>query len=341
MKYVKLFEQYFNEVQKLKDMGIKFPTEEEFVDLVESNFIEDVDFEYFEDHNSGAQCQNREECIAKYGKSLFGKKISWFKWFPWAEENNEIENLIIKSIGDFTNMDYGKRLSPELVNKLKELSKCISVYPSVLKPSDNPIYRGTGISLRELLKYDISDDLTIPKYIYKPNSPISSWSTNSKISSFFSNNNNNKNLDDFITNLIFENQSGAKFADLGQYDAEELKNILNKIFDKDGVNRTGKTRIASGRKIIEGNGGKITWSDFLNMKIGVIMKCEKPDNTFLFNSEKFKKLSSMPGEDELLKITNDPIQAEAILIPIGLKTGSNKRCYENAKIVLDTIKSFI
>ena len=131
---------------------------------------------YFEDYNSGTQCQNREECIAKYGKSLFGKKISWFSWLPWAEENNEIENLIIKSITDFTNMDHGKRLSPELVNKLKELSKCISVYPSVLKPSENPIYRGTGISLRELLKYDISDDLTIPKYIYKPNSPIDTGS---------------------------------------------------------------------------------------------------------------------------------------------------------------------
>ena len=297
---------------------------------------------YFEDHNSGAQCQNREECIAKYGKSLFGKKFSWFSWLPWTEENNEIENLIIKSITDFTNMDHGKRLSPELVNKLKELSKCISVYPSVLKPSENPIYRGTGISLRELLKYDISDDLTIPKYIYKPNSPISSWSKNSKISGLFSS--NNKSLDDFITDLIFENQSkmtDAECMDWVNKSPEELKNILNTIFDKDGVNRTGKTRISSGRKIREGNGGKITWSDFLNMKIGVIMKCEKPDNTFLFNSEKFKKLSSVSGEDELLKITNDPIQAEAILMPIGLKIGSNKKCYENAKIVLDTIKSFI
>ena len=297
---------------------------------------------YFEDHNSGAQCQNREECIAKYGKSLFGKKISWFSWLPWTEENNEIENLIIKSITDFTNMDHGKRLSPELVNKLKELSKCISVYPSVLKPSENPIYRGTGISLRELLKYDISDDLTIPKYIYKPNSPISSWSKNSKISGLFSS--NNKSLDDFITDLIFENQSkmtDAECMDWVNKSPEELKNILNTIFDKDGVNRTGKTRISSGRKIREGNGGKITWSDFLNMKIGVIMKCEKPDNTFLFNSEKFKKLSSVSGEDELLKITNDPIQAEVILMPIGLKIGSNKKCYENAKIVLDTIKSFI
>ena len=297
---------------------------------------------YFEDHNSEAQCQNREECIAKYGKSLFGKKFSWFSWLPWTEENNEIENLIIKSITDFTNMDHGKRLSPELVNKLKELSKCISVYPSVLKPSENPIYRGTGISLRELLKYDISDDLTIPKYIYKPNSPISSWSKNSKISGLFSS--NNKSLDDFITDLIFENQSkmtDAECMDWVNKSPEELKNILNTIFDKDGVNRTGKTRISSGRKIREGNGGKITWSDFLNMKIGVIMKCEKPDNTFLFNSEKFKKLSSVSGEDELLKITNDPIQAEVILMPIGLKIGSNKKYYENAKIVLDTIKSFI
>lgn len=306
---------------------------------------------YFEDHNSGAQCQNREECIAKYGKSLFGKKISWFKWFPWAEENNEIENLIIKSIGDFTNMDFGKRLSPELVNKLKELSKCISVYPSVLKPSESPIYRGTAISLGELLKYDISDGLTIPKYIYKPNSPISSWSTNSKISSLFSN--NNKSLDDFITDLIFKNQSEmteSECMDWVNKSPEELKNILNTIFDKDGVNRTGKTQIhfKSGRKIAEGNGGKITWSDFLKMKIGVIMKCEKPDNTFLFNSEKFKKLSTMPSEDELLKITNDPIPVEMILnaeIPkdydVRLKQRRSKKYYENAKIVLDTIKSFI
>ena len=305
---------------------------------------------YFEDYNSGAQCQNREECIAKYGKSLFGKKISWFSWLPWAEENNEIENLIIKSINDFTNMDFGKRLSPELVNKLKELSKCISVYPSVLKPSESSIYRGTGISLGELLKYDISDGLTIPKYIYKPNSPISSWSTNSKISGWFSN--NNKSLDEFISGLIFKNQSEmtkAECMDWVNKSPEELKNILNTIFDKDGVNQTGKTRISSGRKISEGNGGKITWSDFLKMKIGVIMKCEKPDNTFLFNSENFKKLSSMPGEDELLKITNDPIQAEVMLNAEIPKDGdlrlkqrrSNKKYYENAKIVLDTIKSFI
>ena len=55
MKHIKLFEQYLNElklytnygdyntednIQKLKDMGIKFPTEEEFVDLVESNCID-------------------------------------------------------------------------------------------------------------------------------------------------------------------------------------------------------------------------------------------------------------------------------------------------------------
>ena len=330
MKHIKLFEQYLNE--NYGDYN-----------TVKSNCIEDVDFEYFEDHNSGAQCQNREECIAKYGKSLFGKKLAKFSWLPWTEENTEIENLIIKSIIDFTGHGHGKRLSPELVNKLKELSKCISVYPSVLKPSENPIYRGTGISLRELLKYDISDDLTIPKYIYKPSSPISSWSKTRRISNLFSNN-NNKSLDDFITDLIFKNQSEmteAECMDWVNKSPEEMKNILNTIFDKDGVNRTGKIRISSGREIIEGNGGKITWSDFLNMKIGVIIKCEKPDNTFLFNTDKFNKLSSVRGEDELLKITNDPIQAEAILSIGTVPSRANKKCYENAKIVLDTIKSFI
>jgi hypothetical protein len=308
---------------------------------------------YFEDYNSGEQCQNREECIAKYGKSLFGKKFSWFSWLPWTEENNEVENLIIKSISDFTNVDYGKRLSPELINKLKELSKCISVYPSVLKPSDSPIYRGTAMTLGDLLKYEINDDLTISKYNYKSNSTISSWSTNSKISNFFAK--NNKSLDDFITDLIFKNQSEmteAECMDWVKKSPEELKNILNTIFDKDGVNRTGKTTtittgLASGRKISEGNGGKITWSDFLNMKIGVVIKAERPDNTFLFNSEKFNKLSQAKHEDELLKITNDPIQVEVILSPeipkdydVRLKQRRSES-YENAKIVLDTIKSFI
>jgi len=296
---------------------------------------------YFEDYNSGEQCQNREECIAKYGKSLFGKKFSWFSWLPWTEENNEVENLIIKLISDFTNVDYGKRLSPELINKLKELSKCISVYPSVLKPSDSPIYRGTAMTLGDLLKYEINDDLTISKYNYKSNSTISSWSTNSKISNLFANN----TLGDFITDLIFKNQSEmteAECRDWVKKSPEELKNILNTIFDKDGVNRTGKTTtittgLASGRKIAEGNGGKITWSDFLNMKIGVVIKAEKPDNTFLFNSEKFNKLSQAKREDELLKITNDPIQVEVILISHQRRSES----YENAKIVLDTIKSFI
>jgi hypothetical protein len=130
---------------------------------------------------------------------------------------------------------------------------------------------------------------------------------------------------------------------------EELKNILNTILDKDGVNRTGETRISSGRKIAEGNGGKVAWSDFLNKKIGVILKCEKPNNTFLFNSQKFKKLSYSEHEDELLKITNDPIQVEVIFEPelpedydVKLKQRkSSKKYYENSKIVLDTIKSFI
>jgi len=79
MKHIKLFEQYLNElklytnygdyntednIQKLKDMDIKFPTEEEFVDLVKFNCID-----------NGIISENgikkvEEEIRNKYGKDF-------------------------------------------------------------------------------------------------------------------------------------------------------------------------------------------------------------------------------------------------------------------------------
>ena len=87
MKHIKLFEGYLNEshhytnygdyntednIQKLKDMDIKFPTKEEFVDLVKSNCIdngiifedgikkveEEIRNEYGKDFTCSFMCKN-------------------------------------------------------------------------------------------------------------------------------------------------------------------------------------------------------------------------------------------------------------------------------------------
>ena len=99
MKHIKLFEQYLNElklytnygdyntednIQKLKDMDIKFPTEEEFVDLVESNCID-----------NGIISENgikkvEEEIRNKYGKDFtcsFSDPLSFSKWLGRSTGN--------------------------------------------------------------------------------------------------------------------------------------------------------------------------------------------------------------------------------------------------------------
>lgn len=97
MKYVKLFEQYLNEVklytnygdyntedniQKLKDMGIKFPTEEEFVDLVESNCIDNGEISV-----DGTK-KVEEEIRNKYGKDFtFGFSDHPYGYSKWLNKN--------------------------------------------------------------------------------------------------------------------------------------------------------------------------------------------------------------------------------------------------------------
>ena len=99
IKYIKLFEQYLNElklytnygdyntednIQKLKDMNIKFPTEEEFADLVKSNCIDNGAI-------SADGIKKVEEKIRnKYGKDFtcsFSDPSSFSKWLGRSTGN--------------------------------------------------------------------------------------------------------------------------------------------------------------------------------------------------------------------------------------------------------------
>jgi hypothetical protein len=107
MKHIKLFEQYLNElklytnygdyntednIQKLKDMNIKFPTEEEFVDLVKSNFIDsgkislDDKIDYVLVNNLVKKVE--EEIRNKYGKDFrFSFSDHPYGYSKWLNKN--------------------------------------------------------------------------------------------------------------------------------------------------------------------------------------------------------------------------------------------------------------
>ena len=99
MKHIKLFEQYLNElklytnygdyntednIQKLKDMDIKFPTEEEFVDLVKSNCIDNGII------SADGIKKVEEEIRNKYGKDFtcnFSDPLVFSKWLGRSVDN--------------------------------------------------------------------------------------------------------------------------------------------------------------------------------------------------------------------------------------------------------------
>ena len=91
--------------------------------------------------------ENREDCIRKYGKYLFGDQ------FGEGEENTDLENELMKLIYDFTTDYFGPMLNSAFATKLKELSKCLDVYPSVLKSVVKPVFRGTEIKFKDVINF--------------------------------------------------------------------------------------------------------------------------------------------------------------------------------------------
>jgi hypothetical protein len=243
----------------------------------------------FEQYNSILETSsNREEFIKKYGKYLFGEQ------FGDSEDNTNLENELVKLIKDFTRDNFGERQDPAFATKLKELSNYLDVFPSVLKPLDKLVFRGTSINFRDIIKFPIEYGMNkngnytafISNFVYKPKSVVSSWTTNWKKSSQFS----GKDSLWSNTNIIFKDYI---FGDPNTIDRKEPIHIENENNIPEGL---------------------------LNAKIPVIMECDKLD-TFLFNSEKFNKLSSAyTDEFEILKINNDPIN-----IKLNFHTSYNEK----------------
>ena len=245
--------------------------------------------------------ENREECIRKYGKHLFGEQ------FAEDEVNTNLENELIKSLRDFTGDNFGKRLDPDFAAKLRELSKCIDVYPSVLKQIKVPVFRGTKIKFRDIIKYKIEKPSKnkifggpdqyiknekekgptmafISNFIYKPRSIVSSWTT------------------DWEKACDFSYRGGTEWT-------KPINMILKDyIFGAPGMLDTDEDWCVP--VLIDES--QIPES-LLNSLIPVVLVCGKLDG-FLFNSNEMDKLSSSGHceEFETLKINNDPIEVKVM-----------------------------
>lgn len=251
--------------------------------------------------------ENREDCIRKYGKHLFGDQ------FKFDEVNNNIENELIKLIQDFTGNDFGELLNPVFASKLKDLSKCLDVYPSVLKQEEKPVFRGTKIKFSDILKYKIEEpslkktldpydtDNTvnlksrafISNFVYKPKSVVSSWTTD--------------------WNKAFEFTFKRSSCEI-----TEPVNIIFKDYIFGSAGLLNRDPDLYEPVLIDEN--KIPES-LLNSEIPVVLECNSLDG-FLFNSNKMDKLSSSGhcAEFETLKINNDSIE-----VRVSFNTYYNER----------------
>lgn len=192
-----------------------------------------------------------------------------------AEANTDTEVTTKKALKQFTDNKHGKLLdsnSEALVIRLKSLQRCMMKYPEILTPNNKGVYRGVSYTLLDAIKIAQKTHYKEKfKYTYKPKSFVQSWTESFLKSKEFATQHHNTEIHN-CSRIIQKIQSGEE---LGYYDME----ILN-----DGM-----------RRLIE------------KPMIGYVLITKADPKNFLFNAEYFNNISAYGGEDETLRISQDPI----------------------------------
>jgi hypothetical protein len=221
-----------------------------------------------------------EACVSQFGRELFGDELGG------KERNTAHENSIVDMLKAFTDNEYGEETNSKLKVAVKKLKACMSVYPDVLIPDNIPAYRGETIPFKYLYKNykQINENGSFP-YIYKAKSVIQSWTENLAIGTKYA----NKNIDDSTIEQV-------------------LEGIVFETYDE-----------ASDEGKIKWLKHKLDYFNFLPYDIGVLIEHIASPDSFLFKAKYFNKLSTFDNEDEVLRITNDPLQCVASVNPAFYK----------------------
>ena len=212
-----------------------------------------------------------EGCIAKYGKELFAQQLGG------TEPNTDIENDNLNQVQKFTDSDFGLSLSPEIIDAVGNLKKCIQQYPDVLMPNNTLVYRGVRFSLGHFIKNNIPLPLENP-INHKLNSKavIQSWSEDIKTAEGFA----GSVLDD---RLWMDFSNDFKLIN-GKGEKTENKFYKDKVLKK-----------------------------YIKLEIPIIIISKTNPDNFLFKGNIMDKLSSTEGESEVIRVGNEPIDVELIV----------------------------
>ena len=120
-------------------------------------------------------------CINSFGKELFGNQ------FGGSEKNTRLEDEYVQLINQFGDSDFGVSINSKLIDAMNNLKKCTSTYPEVLIPDSEILYRGSNLPFGFFLKNGLKMTQEGVDYIYKPKTPIQSWTANEKVAEQFTN----------------------------------------------------------------------------------------------------------------------------------------------------------
>lgn len=213
-----------------------------------------------------------ESCVSKFGRELFSPELD-----GKDDLNNKLDSENFELSHKFTNNTTNSRIDTDIYNIANNLKRCVGAYPEIF-PTDNMIYKGSKISIGELLKSypHIRNNMRMGQpfnMIYTAKNVIQSWVDDEDIAN-----------DDF-------SQAGA---------------ILSKLLDKFKT----KLELGDATEFV-----KNIFDNHLDIKIPIIIKYRNTQDDFIFKAKYFKHFSNK-DENELLRIDNRPIEVLAILYPL-------------------------
>jgi hypothetical protein len=191
--------------------------------------------------------------------------------FGGNEKDTPTEKSYAKLIGDFSSEHYGKALKNKFVQAMQTLKGCMSQYPEVLIPDSQPIYRG----------------LTIPvSYFFEHHQPIL---TKEPFTYLYT-----------APNVV---QSWTLNFDVASIFGNNMDiNMLGQTMVEDGHNKNMDTA----RAFIESIRPQLATT-----MVPIVMVHKPNKNEFLFKAKYFSLLSNNPHEEELIRISNKPINVKA------------------------------
>lgn len=231
----------------------------------------------------------------------YGKEL-FAPQFGGDEPNTDAEEDAITDIGSFTQTSFGHHIAPKFVDEMQDLKKCISAFPEVLYP-EGVAYRGVAIPLKNLLPFisTINLDRTF-KYNYAARTKVQSWTSSYEVADDFGSAAVGPFTYKFIYDVMDKNLLKQKLAEFSEYDTSYA-----------------------------------TFLDFF--RVPIVLKHTASPDQFLFKSKYFSALSNSEDEDEVIRITNEPIAVEARIPNNFTIEGSTTHFIEYLKAITDGLKS--